>query len=302
MARIRQIKPSFFINEQLADCSAEARLCFIGLWGIADREGRMEDRPRKIKAEIFPYDSWEVESLLADLNRVGMIVRYEVEGRRYIQIVNFVKHQKPHPKELPSEIPPPPKTEEAQDQTTAGRDQTEQDEEVTESREKVRLDMEKPEKVCTSRVGNGLWVMGNGERGMGNGSATPGGVSETRARAGEGEALANPPPVQKVLQAVAELTKTDLDQCSISRLQACGSVVEFVEARFPRETDEARAARVYGFGVWFQCRGMPNPTPTPRQVIDDWQLYEASEKESSQSGKSKRAFTSEPDKYAHLTE
>ena len=55
MARARNIKPGFFKNEFLADLPFETRLLFIGLWTLADREGRLEDRPRKIKMELFAY-------------------------------------------------------------------------------------------------------------------------------------------------------------------------------------------------------------------------------------------------------
>ena len=54
--RARNIKPGFFKNDTLAELEFAARLLFIGLWGLADRAGRLEDRPKKIKAEVFPYD------------------------------------------------------------------------------------------------------------------------------------------------------------------------------------------------------------------------------------------------------
>ena len=53
MARTRSIKPSFFDNEILGDLPPLTRLLFIGLWGIADREGRLEDRPKRIKKELL---------------------------------------------------------------------------------------------------------------------------------------------------------------------------------------------------------------------------------------------------------
>jgi hypothetical protein len=106
MARARNIKPSFFTNDALAEIDPLGRLLFQGLWCHADREGRMEDRPRKLKAEILPYDDCDVESLLSDLDRHGFITRYAVDGRRFIQVVNFSKHQNPHIKEAASEIPP----------------------------------------------------------------------------------------------------------------------------------------------------------------------------------------------------
>ena len=107
MARARNIKPGFFKNEDLAECSAWARLCFAGLWTLADREGRLEDRPKRIKGELFAFDSVEVEPLLAELQRHGFILRYEAEARGYIQIAAFHKHQNPHFKEPASIIPSP---------------------------------------------------------------------------------------------------------------------------------------------------------------------------------------------------
>jgi len=104
--RARVIKPAFFDNESLADCSTETRLLFIGLWCIADREGRLEDRPRKIKAEVFPYDNFDTEILLEQLQKNGLIIRYEADGIKCIMIPNFLKHQKPHSNEVESTLPP----------------------------------------------------------------------------------------------------------------------------------------------------------------------------------------------------
>ena len=109
MARARNIKPRFFMNEDLAECEPLARLLFAGLWCIADREGRLEDRPKRIKIETLPYDDCDVDELLNELQEHGFILRYEASGNNYIQIVNFKKHQNPHIKESKSTIPPPKK-------------------------------------------------------------------------------------------------------------------------------------------------------------------------------------------------
>lgn len=106
--RARNIKPSFFTNPDLGECSPVSRLCFAGLWCCADREGRIPDRPRFIKAQVFPYDSIEVEPLLLELERFGFIERYEVGGVGVISIPNFTKHQRPHVKEKSSELPGKP--------------------------------------------------------------------------------------------------------------------------------------------------------------------------------------------------
>ncbi len=107
MARARNIKPGFFKNEFLAEMPCEVRLLFIGLWTLADREGRLEDRPKRIKAELFAFDSFDVDSMLNILQRDSFVLRYEVDGVRFVQIENFVKHQDPHYKERASEIPAP---------------------------------------------------------------------------------------------------------------------------------------------------------------------------------------------------
>lgn len=105
--RARNIKPGFFKNDTLAELDFAGRLLFIGLWGLADREGRLEDRPKKIRAELFPYDEVEVDSFLNELEQRNFIIRYETEENCYIQIVNFDKHQNPHPRETASSIPGP---------------------------------------------------------------------------------------------------------------------------------------------------------------------------------------------------
>lgn len=97
MARARNIKPSFFTNELLGTEDPMVSLTFLGLWCLADKVGILEDRPLRIKAELFPYrDSLDVNSYLSVLARLGFIVRYQNEGRKLIQVCNFRRHQSPH--------------------------------------------------------------------------------------------------------------------------------------------------------------------------------------------------------------
>lgn len=114
MARIRNIKPEFFLNEDLADLSPETRLAFIGLWTLADQHGRLEDRPRRIRLMIFPYHpKTDIDRILCDLADRGFIYRYKVDGADYIEVVNFEKHQFISGKERnkPSTIPAPSQNE-----------------------------------------------------------------------------------------------------------------------------------------------------------------------------------------------
>ena len=112
MPRTRNIRPGFFKNESLAELPIEARLAFVGLWTLADREGRLEDRPARIRAELFPYDNLDMDAVLASIaalkehdGRAAFVDRYIIDGRGYIQIINFAKHQKPHGKATASTIP-----------------------------------------------------------------------------------------------------------------------------------------------------------------------------------------------------
>lgn len=103
--RMRVVKPGFFY----VDASPLARILFAGLWCVSDREGRCEDRPKRLRTEILPYDTdADVDALLDELAERGYITRYWVGGCRYIAVLCFPKHQRPSPRESPSVIPPPP--------------------------------------------------------------------------------------------------------------------------------------------------------------------------------------------------
>jgi uncharacterized phage protein (TIGR02220 family) len=109
MARSRNIKPSFFQNELLGTSDPYVGLLFISLWTIADKSGRLEDRPLRIKASTFPYrEGVNIEQLLTQLVSLGFIERYEVDGLKIIQVMKFEKHQSPHSTEKASELPPKP--------------------------------------------------------------------------------------------------------------------------------------------------------------------------------------------------
>lgn len=108
MARTRQIKPDFFADDELAEVQPLGRLLFIGLWTLADRDGRLDDRPRKIKALLLPFDDCDADGLLNELSAGGFIVRYQAADEPFIAIRSWAKHARPFNKEPDSVIPPPP--------------------------------------------------------------------------------------------------------------------------------------------------------------------------------------------------
>ncbi|HCT7944876.1 TPA: hypothetical protein OT890_003633 [Raoultella ornithinolytica] len=126
MARSRNIKPGFFTNDELAECHPLGRLLFAGLWTIADKEGRLDDRPKKIKAMLLPFDEADCDDLLQQLNDHKFIIRYRVNGECYIQISNWKKHQNPHCKEAASEIPAPLENDKSTGQEQCNEDAEEE--------------------------------------------------------------------------------------------------------------------------------------------------------------------------------
>ena len=110
MARSRNIKPGVFTNELLGTLPPEVTLLFMGLWCLADKDGILEDLPLRIKAEIFPYrDNLDVNGYLTVMEQKGFIQRYSVDGKKYIFVIEFAKHQSPHHTEKARGYPQPPK-------------------------------------------------------------------------------------------------------------------------------------------------------------------------------------------------
>ena len=105
MPRIRTIKPDLFLHEELAELNPIARLAFIGLFCCVDREGRAADRPKRLKAQILPYDDLDFSQVLDELAAAGFIDRYEVDGVKLIAIPRFLVHQRPRKEEPASVFP-----------------------------------------------------------------------------------------------------------------------------------------------------------------------------------------------------
>ena len=105
--RARSLKPGLCKNEVLGKADPINTYVYEGLWMLADRAGRLEDRPERIHAEINPYrpEASTVQAL-DWLGAKHFIVRYRVNGHAYIWIPTFLDHQNPHVREPPSRIPP----------------------------------------------------------------------------------------------------------------------------------------------------------------------------------------------------
>jgi len=97
VGRIRTIKPETPQSESLGRISREARLLFVLLWTVADDEGRARAASRLLASLLFPYDDDAPELIdgwMGELEAEHCVVRYEVDGARYLQITKWLEHQK----------------------------------------------------------------------------------------------------------------------------------------------------------------------------------------------------------------
>ena len=96
MSRIRSIKPEFWTNLQVGECSRDARLLFIGMWNFCDDFGRHPNAPKQLKALVFPYDDIPAESvrrMIDELSSNGLIKCYSVDNKEFFEVVGW-QHQK----------------------------------------------------------------------------------------------------------------------------------------------------------------------------------------------------------------
>jgi len=108
MARIRSIKPEFPQSESMGAISRDARLLFLQPMTIVDDEGRTRAPSRMLASLLYPYDDDApalIDGWLSELEDQNCVLRYLVEGSTYLQICNWLKHQKidrPTPSRLPA--------------------------------------------------------------------------------------------------------------------------------------------------------------------------------------------------------
>jgi hypothetical protein len=112
MGRIRTLKPEFPQSESLGKVSRDARLTFAMVLTVADDEGRARASPRLLASLLFPFDDDApglIEGWLVELEKVGCVRRYSVDGTSYLDIPQWTKHQKidrPSASRLPGFVTP----------------------------------------------------------------------------------------------------------------------------------------------------------------------------------------------------
>jgi hypothetical protein len=97
MARIRTIKPEFPQSESIGRLSRNARLLYVNLITTVDDAGRARGSSRMLASLLYPYDNDApglIEDWIQELEQEGCARRYEFEGSTYLDLPNFLKHQK----------------------------------------------------------------------------------------------------------------------------------------------------------------------------------------------------------------
>ena len=111
MPRIRSIHPDLHRDKTLATVSATAERTFVRLWCHLDDDGRGEDDPDLMKADLYPrhrdVTADDIERDLQELADRGLIIRYVVDGEPYLCCkpetwANYQRPQKKQESKLPS--------------------------------------------------------------------------------------------------------------------------------------------------------------------------------------------------------
>lgn len=98
MARKRMIDPNIWQSEDFGKLSTLAKLVFIGLFSLADDEGRGRCNPIYLKSTLFPYEegirSADVDKTLSEISSNMSVVFYSCDGSSYYSLYNWNTWQK----------------------------------------------------------------------------------------------------------------------------------------------------------------------------------------------------------------
>jgi len=92
----RIIKESICTSDTIDQLSWFEEVFFYRLLVNCDDYGRMDARPAILKAKLFPLKSVtekQISDALNKLSTVGIVALYEYDGRPYLQLVTWEKHQ-----------------------------------------------------------------------------------------------------------------------------------------------------------------------------------------------------------------
>ncbi len=98
MARKRMIDPNIWQSEDFSKLSTLGKLVFIGLFSLADDEGRGRCNPVYLKSTLFPYEegirSADIDKTLSEISSNMSVNFYSCNGSSYYSLYNWNTWQK----------------------------------------------------------------------------------------------------------------------------------------------------------------------------------------------------------------
>lgn len=95
MARIRSIHPGLATDEAFMAMTPITKAAWPLLWTECDDQGAFEWKPLVLKARVLPADPVDFATILAELESLNSVKRYEVGGKVYGLVRNFGRYQRP---------------------------------------------------------------------------------------------------------------------------------------------------------------------------------------------------------------
>ena len=94
--RIRQIKPSFWVDKTMAGLPFRTRLIYVGLWQMADDAGWISWDVAQAGAELLPFETARVRErwLAEDLERLVAAGRVVCHECGHLEIPTLPDHQR----------------------------------------------------------------------------------------------------------------------------------------------------------------------------------------------------------------
>ena len=97
MSKSRSINSAIRMSQSFSKLTYRQRDLWHGIIVAADDQGRLPGLSAAIRSMVWPLDNIsieEVESDIQGIEDVGMIFRYEIDDKIYMQIINWWKYQK----------------------------------------------------------------------------------------------------------------------------------------------------------------------------------------------------------------
>lgn len=98
MARKRMIDPNIWQSEDFSKLSTLGKLVFIGLFSLADDEGRGRCNPVYLKSTLFPYEegirSADIDKTLSEISSNMSVIFYSYDGSSYYSLLSWNTFQK----------------------------------------------------------------------------------------------------------------------------------------------------------------------------------------------------------------